>query len=100
MLKQAIKKAKKSNCKYKIVAIGLNRKGDIIGFSTNIPRFKRFGGSVHAEINLIHKHGSKIRNILITRVGKSGQLLPISPCKNCKKVAEKMGIKINFIGGE
>jgi len=49
MLIQAIKKAKKSNCKYKIVAIGLNRKGDIVGFSTNVPRFKRFGGFLYLQ---------------------------------------------------
>ena len=94
MINRAIKKAQKSTCRHKVVAVGFNKNGDIIGISTNVPRFRKFGGSVHAEMNLIHNYGYKVRSIVIMRVGKSGQLLPIHPCKNCKKVLVKMGIKV------
>jgi hypothetical protein len=38
-----------------------------------------------------------IVRILICRVGKGGNLRPIDPCPNCKKVADKLDIKIETI---
>jgi hypothetical protein len=38
-----------------------------------------------------------IVRILICRVGKGGNLRPIDPCSNCKKVADKLDIKIETI---
>ena len=38
--------------------------------------------------------GRKLKKIVIIRIGKSGKLLPIDPCKVCQKVANKLKIKI------
>lgn len=90
----AIKKASKSVCRYKVSAIGLNKKGDIVGNVSNMPRFAKFNGGLHAEASLIGRYGSKIKTIIICRVNKTGGLLPIKPCDNCQKLADKFGIKI------
>ena len=99
MIERAIRKAQKSKCRHKVLAIGFNKSGDVVGMCNNIPRFREFGGSIHAEINLIHNYGYKLRSILIIRVGKSGQLLPIHPCKNCAKVLKKLNIKVKSVSG-
>ena len=88
----AIKKAKTSICKYKISAIGLNRKFEVIVSKTNRPRFHREGGSLHAEMMVMRKPG--VRYIIICRVNNSGQVLPIHPCKVCSAIAERHGVKI------
>jgi cytidine deaminase len=90
----AIKKARTSACKFKISAIGFNAKGEIIGSSTNIMRFVRKGGGLHAEAKLIMRYRNNLDTILICRVNKTGEILPIEPCGNCLKLAEKYGIKI------
>lgn len=93
----AIKKAVKSVCKYKISAIGFNHKGEIIGSVVNQPRFSKPNGGWHAEALLIGRYGSNLKTIIICRVNKNGGLCPISPCKNCQKLADKYGIKITSI---
>ena len=90
----AINKAKQSCCRYRISAIGLNKKGEIIGAAYNKPRFDRLHGGLHAEANLIRRHGKQISSIIICRVGNSGSLLPIKPCDKCKELAYKLNIKI------
>jgi hypothetical protein len=47
----------------------------------------------------MRRYGSNIKTILISRVGHSGILRPISPCKTCQKVADKLGIKIISVEG-
>lgn len=94
LVDKAKSKAIKSNCRYKISALGFSRKGDLIGAVTNGHRFEKQGGGLHAETELIKKYGKKLKTILICRVGNRGDLLPISPCNNCKKVADKLNIKI------
>lgn len=94
---QAIKKAQKSSCRHKVVAVGFSKRGDYVGTCTNLPRFCKEGGSIHAEANLIRTYGKRIRDIYIMRVGRSGQLLPIEACENCSKIAEKNGIKIHSV---
>lgn len=89
-----IKKAKTSVCRYKIGAIGLNNKGEIINSSTNSPRFAHIGGSIHAEMAVMLKAGPSLSTILICRVGAGGDILPIHPCKVCAKKAKKLGITI------
>lgn len=91
----AIKKAQKSSCRYKISAIGFNRKGDMIASVTNQPRFGKEAGGLHAEARLIRENGTKkIRTILICRTNKKGTILPIKPCERCQKLADAHGIKI------
>jgi tRNA(Arg) A34 adenosine deaminase TadA len=100
IMDMAIRKAKQSKCRYKISAIGLNYKGEVVGSAVNKPRFDRQHGGLHAETNLIRRYGSRLKTIIICRVGDAGDLLAIDPCKNCQKVADKMGIKIVSIQKE
>ena len=87
-------KACQSVCRYKISALGINKKGEVVGVSSNKPRFNRHHGGLHAEAELIRKYGSKIKTIIICRVNQNGGLLPIKPCVACDKLSKKMGIKI------
>lgn len=90
----AKKRALKSSCGYKIAALGFNKKLELVCSYTNKPRFYREGGGLHAEMNLMRKHPHSIKTILICRVGKNGNFLPIHPCKICKKKANDLNIKI------
>ena len=92
-----INKAKQSQCAYKIAAIALSKKKNIIAYSINSFRFSKSNGGIHAERELMQKYGSKIENIIICRVNKNGTLLPIEPCKTCQKIARKLNIKITAI---
>ena len=97
ILQRAIRKAKSSNCREKVSAIGLDRYGRVLAVCRNNPRFAKKGGSIHAEVNLMHRFGRKIKSIIILRTNKTGGLLPISPCSFCSSKAEELGIKIYSI---
>lgn len=97
LLNFAVNKAKKSVCRYKVSALGFNRKGDFIGVANNFHKFHRKGGSVHAELSLINKLKKKLTTIVIVRSSKNGNLLPIHPCKNCSHIAKKYGIEIKTV---
>ena len=89
------RKAEKTPCRTKISALGFNFRGELIARSNNSPRFSRAGGGIHAEeklFKLAKRRG--IRTILICRISRTGNLLPIDPCDNCRSTAEKLGIKI------
>ncbi|HPM74120.1 MAG TPA: cytidine deaminase [Saccharofermentans sp.] len=96
ILEHLSKKAKKSICHYKIAAIGLNKRGEVLGTCFNRPRFTKYGGGIHAEQALIHKYYKKgLKTIYIYRVTKgSDRPAPIDPCEVCLKIAKKLGIKI------
>jgi tRNA(Arg) A34 adenosine deaminase TadA len=94
ILDLAIKKASQSTCTYKVSAIGINHKGEVIGTARNTHRFLREGGSDHAEANLIKRYRGHLKTIIICRIGNGGVLLPIDPCCSCEKLANKYGIKI------
>jgi hypothetical protein len=83
------------------VGIAVDRKGRYIGIKTNVPRENLsdiYTNSYHAEERLIHSMSPLIiSEILIARIGKSGDLRPINPCDRCKKLADKYGIKIRSI---
>lgn len=94
----AKKKAQQSECTFRVSAIGLNKRGEIVGSAINRYKYKeRDRGQIHAEISLIHNYGKKISTIIICRVGNSGNILPIHPCDKCKKVADAMNIKIETV---
>lgn len=97
---QVIRKAKKSPCRHKVAAIALNRKDEILGIKYNISRpqeiFNKKGGGIHAERLAIMTWGKSIKTLIICRVNKTGDLIPIHPCKNCQKMADKLGIKIQL----
>ena len=90
----AIKKASQSISKYKISAIGFNRKNEIVYKAMNQPRFARFGGGIHAEMKVMLKGGPAVKTILICRTNDKGNILPIHPCKTCAQKAMELGIKI------
>lgn len=87
-------KAIRSPSKYHIGVIGMNIRGEIIGTAFNRPRFNRFGGGIHAEMALMRKCGKDLKTIILCRVGATGNVLPIHPCKVCKTKADELNIKI------
>ena len=99
-LQQQIYKKSKNNTivAYPIVAIGINKNGDVVGFSSNkinnYQKGSRHGNGLHAERELIKKFGKSIKTIFLYRKGKDGICLPIHPCKVCKKICDKLNIKI------
>lgn len=99
LVEMAVKKANNSNCRFKVSAIGISAKGNVLGSCINNHRFDGKGRGLHAEINLIRRFGKKLSTIIICRVGRSGEMLPIDPCDNCQKVADKLGIKIISVRG-
>jgi tRNA(Arg) A34 adenosine deaminase TadA len=94
----ALKKASQSSCRFKVSAIGFNRKGDLIGTAVNQHRISKPGCSIHAEIALIKKMGRNLSTIIICRTNKTGGILPIHPCKTCANIASRYGIVIKTIG--
>ena len=100
------KKAMHSPCTYKISGIAFSKKGNVLGHCTNNHSkwqvlektpIGRAGTAEHCEKRLIEKFGKRIHTIVICRVGRSGELRPIDPCKACSKLALKYGITIKTI---
>lgn len=92
-------KAQQSPSKYRISAIALDKKGDVLGTASNtyskygIEMSNKFMG-VHAERKLMERYKGNIKTIIIMRIGRSGKVLPVDPCRVCLSIANKMGIKI------
>jgi len=97
-------KASHSPCTYRISAIAFDKHGDVLGHSTNshsknwnvIDRcgVGREGTARHAERVLLERYRNLVKTIIICRIGRSGELRPIDPCKTCLKAAAKYGAKI------
>jgi len=94
IIKTAMEKAAQSPCAYRISAIGVSRRGEIIDKTFNLHRFGKKGGGIHAEMALMKRHPKALKTIIICRIGKDGCLLPIEPCDICKKKANELDIKI------
>jgi hypothetical protein len=95
----ARKKAQQSQCRNRVSALGLNKNGDCVMKTFNLHRFGRKGGGVHAEMQILAKAREKgVVSIIICRVGKGGDLLPIDPCETCQETADKLGVKISTVG--
>ena len=95
MKEKLLKKAKQSACRYKVAAIGIDKRGNVIGVAHNMPKLRRKGGSLHAEERLMNRYGKVLHTIIICRTNKNGRwLLPIEPCGKCRRRAERLGIKI------
>lgn len=99
-------KAECSPCTYRISGIAFSKKGNILGYCTNSHSkwqvldkspIGRAGTAEHCEKRLIEKYGRRIHTIVICRVGRSGNILPIDPCKSCSKLAAKYDITIKTI---
>lgn len=103
-------KASHSPCTYKISAIAYDKHGDVLGHATNSHSENwnvlekcgvgRPGTASHAERRLLRRYRNLVKTIVVCRVGRSGALLPIEPCKVCSKVAAKYGAKIISIESE
>lgn len=94
LVERAVKKAVQSDCRYRISAIGLNKKGEVFCSVTNQRRYYHKYGGKHAEMRLMEVAGKGLKTIIICRIGLSNKILPIQPCKVCKAKADELGIKI------
>ena len=93
--KVLINKAKQSICRYSVAALGFNSGGECVAKSVNKPRFNHPHGGLHAEMQIMSLARRKgIKTIFICRIGGSGNILPIHPCKTCAEKAKELGIKI------
>jgi len=92
------KKASQSRSKYRISAMGFDNRGEFVAQAFNgVPlsgvKVKE-GGGVHAEAKLMRKYGVLLKTIVISRIGHRGDWRPIEPCEKCRKLAEKLGVKL------
>lgn len=95
---RAIKKAAQSPINYRICAIGLNSKGEVLGYAHNTMQANNVKErQLHAERHIMLKHPS-VKTIVIVRIGHSGKILPIEPCEICAKMASKNKVKIISVG--
>lgn len=98
------KKATHSPSRFRMAGVAFNKKGEILGFASNgfrkeqIPFTKHSGD--HVEKKLIERYGSLISRIIILRIGRSGNILPIDPCPKCQKLLDKYGIKVVSVKAE
>ena len=82
-------------CSQCVVAAGLDSRGTIISIATNGPaNISRGKRGSHAEEKVIFKSPKSLSRIVIIRVNKRGNLMPIDPCETCEKLAKKRNIKI------
>ena len=91
------KKARTSVCRFAIAAIGLDYRGRVIISRTNRPRFMHRGGGLHAEREVIRNAPKSLRTIVIVRVNRKGELMPIDPCPACARKAAELGIQIRTL---
>lgn len=78
--------------RYRIVAVGFNSRGKIIGIANNMALHRLRG--LHAEEVLMRKMPRSLSKILIARVNKNGEFRPIEACQICQELADRRGIKI------
>lgn len=90
----AYAKAKRSYCNFKISAIALDHNGKVLAYAINQPRFDWKGGGYHAEMLALRKGGPRTKTIILCRVGGNGKILPIQPCPACRKVLNRLKIKV------
>lgn len=102
IITRAIKKGTKlpDHIKYRITAIGYSKKWEYVGMSTNKPGMKPRGDTSHAEASLMLRYGKNIKYVILLRVNKNGDFLPIDPCANCSRLAKLLNIKILSLNGE
>ena len=98
LVKRMRKKASQSISRYRISAIAFDKNGEFIAQScNNVPMEgvePKPGAGIHAEAKLMRKYGTRIKTILISRVGHGGEWRPIKPCNNCQALADKLGVKL------
>lgn len=85
----------KVNLRYRVVAAGVDKHGNIISIKTNQPRLKSQG--FHAEERLMFSSPKSLVKIMILRIGAKGELRPIDPCSRCSRLAQKRGVTIESL---
>jgi len=105
LISLAIDEAKKSNCSVKVGCIIFDKK-KILSIGCNQmrnhrklhPKFQRWKGSVHAEVNTILGAKTDLNNcsLLVIRINKKNELRFSKPCNECMKYIEHVGIKKVF----
>jgi len=98
----AILESQKSDHKQKIGCVIFNKKKIISkGHNTSLkstkklhPKFQRWPGSVHAEVDAIIKAKKDLKgcDMLIVRVNKHNQFRIAKPCETCIKYIKHVGI--------
>jgi len=94
ILKRLTLKAKSSVCKYKVSAVAFDKKGNVLGYSSNKFRFSKYRGGLHAEMILMARYGKNIKRILILRTSNTGQISVMDACPVCSQKAKELGIRI------
>lgn len=84
-----------THTRYRVIAVGLDYRARIISIRTNTPRLATRG--YHAEERVLHSTPRSLTRILLARVGADGRFLPIHPCANCSRLAEKRGVRIQRV---
>lgn len=102
VMARLLKKASASPSQYRISCVALNKKGEVIGYTSNKFRKDRIkpliGSGLHAEAAAISKfYPFGLKTLLIMRIGNSGNVLPIDPCEDCQKMAAKYGVTIQSV---
>lgn len=88
-------KAEQSNNRIQVAALGFNKKGECVIVSMNKTKISKKMGGEHAEQKIFRAALSyNIKTIVLIRLSRAGNPLPIEPCKKCKKIADRLGIKI------
>lgn len=94
--KRLMLKAMQNVTSYHVVAAAYTKRGDLLGIAANTANTaytpSRRGGGIHAERALIIKYGKRIKYVVLSRTGKSGNTLPIHPCDTCQKLLDRYGI--------
>lgn len=95
LIPRMIRLGMKVNLRYRVVAAGIDSKGNIISIKTNQPRLKSQG--FHAEERLMFSSPRSLVKIIILRIGVKGELRPIDACSRCLRLATKRGVTIESI---
>jgi len=102
----AIEEAKKSIYEQRMGCIIFNKK-IIISSGHNYalknrkrlnPKFQKWKGSIHAEVDAILNAKSNLKNchLLIIRINKKNEFRLALPCNKCRQFIEHVGIKKVF----
>ena len=102
IIRRLQKKAAQSPSQYRIACVALNKKGEVLGYTTNKFRKDRIrpliGSGLHAEAySMARYYPLGLRTLVIMRIGLSGNILPIDPCEDCQKMAKKLGVTIQSV---
>ena len=93
-------KASQSHCLYRVAAMAISKRGEVLGYTVNKQRFPRVSGRVYVEaslMSLMSRYGKRIKTIIICRINRTGKLVKIDACKTCQEKADELGIKIEGI---